>query len=122
MNVRKKLRSWSLVWAILVLTSGIALCLVQPAAGQELTWPAQLTYTEIEGSKPSAHGLLMNARFIQGIFDDRAAPERFARWGHEAWDATAQTQRLVEALPQWHAQRGGYLRAEERRLECLDFS
>lgn len=63
----------------------------------------RLTYSEIEGSPPSVHGLLMNARFIQGIFDDRAAPERFARWGHEAWDAKANTQRLVRALPEWHA-------------------
>ena len=29
-----------------------------------------LTYSEISSSKPEAHGLLMNARFIQGIFDD----------------------------------------------------
>ena len=41
----------------------------------------QLTYSEINTSKPQAHGLLMNARFIQGIFDDQADPGRFARWG-----------------------------------------
>ena len=28
----------------------------------------KLTYSEINTSKPQAHGLLMNARFIQGIF------------------------------------------------------
>jgi hypothetical protein len=71
--------------------------------GERFTINGRLTYAEIEGSKPRVHGLLMNARFIQGIFDDRAAPERFARWGHETWNAAAQTQRLVEALPQWHA-------------------
>ena len=31
----------------------------------------QLTYSEIESCKPSVHGLLMNARFIQGIFDSK---------------------------------------------------
>ena len=71
--------------------------------GERFTINGQLTYAEIEGSRPSVQGLLMNARFIQGIFDDRAAPERFARWGYETWDAAAQTRRLVEALPQWHA-------------------
>ena len=38
-------------------------------------------YAEIEGSRPEAHGLLMNSRFIQGIFDDKADPARFARFG-----------------------------------------
>ena len=28
----------------------------------------KLTYSEINTSNPQAHGLLMNARFIQGIF------------------------------------------------------
>ena len=28
----------------------------------------KLTYSQINTSKPQAHGLLMNARFIQGIF------------------------------------------------------
>jgi hypothetical protein len=63
----------------------------------------ELTYREIEGSRPEVHGLLMNARFIQGVFDDRAHPERFARWGHERWDAAANTGRLIAALPEWHA-------------------
>jgi hypothetical protein len=62
-----------------------------------------LTYSEIAGSTPEVQGLLMNARFIQGVFDDRAAPRRFARWGHDAWDPAANTERLVAALPEWHA-------------------
>ena len=63
----------------------------------------KLTYSEIEDSKPQAHGLLMNARFIQGVFDDRAGPERFARFGYGDWDPEANTDRLIAALPQWHA-------------------
>ena len=48
----------------------------------------KLTYSEINTSKPQAHGLLMNGRF--------------ARWGHSEWNAEANTQALVDALPQWH--------------------
>ena len=60
-----------------------------------------LTYADIAGSNPGAHGLLMNARFIQGIFDDKAEPERFAIFGHDVWDPEANTDRLIAALPQW---------------------
>ena len=44
----------------------------------------------------------MNARFIQGIFDDAMEPERFARWGHGEWDPRANTERLIAALPEWY--------------------
>ena len=62
----------------------------------------QLTYSEIANSKPGAHGLLMNARFIQGIFDDKAQPGRYARFGYDQFDPADHTARLVEALPQWY--------------------
>lgn len=62
----------------------------------------QLTYSDLGSSKPEAHGLLMNARFIQGIFDDKADPGRFARWGHDSWDPSAHTQGLIDALPEWY--------------------
>ena len=70
--------------------------------GESFLINGKLTYSEIETSKPAAHGLLMNARFIQGVFDDREQPDRFARWGHEAWDPMAHTCALVGALPEWH--------------------
>jgi len=60
------------------------------------------TYSDISGSNPENHGLLWNARFIQGIFDDKANPERFARFGFDKWDPEAQTDRLIEALPEWY--------------------
>lgn len=62
----------------------------------------KLVYSEIDGSKDEAHGLLMNARFIQGIFDDKANPERFARWGKSEWDANKNTDDLIAALPEWY--------------------
>ena len=63
----------------------------------------QRVYSDIETSKPAAHCLLMNARFIQGIFDDRADPSRFARWGKSEWDPRAHTQALIDALPEWYS-------------------
>ncbi len=61
------------------------------------------TYSEIAGTKESAHGLLMNARFIQGIFDDAADPGRFARYGAKSWDAEKHTDDLIAALPEWYS-------------------
>ncbi|WP_321299802.1 hypothetical protein [uncultured Sphaerochaeta sp.] len=60
----------------------------------------KLTYSTIPGTHKNVHGLLMNARFIQGIFDDKADPKRFNRFGYE-WDPEANTDRLIEALPEW---------------------
>ena len=62
----------------------------------------KLTYSEINTSKPESHGMIMNARFIQGIFDDSVEPDRFARWGCSEWDPAVNTQALVDALPEWY--------------------
>jgi hypothetical protein len=61
------------------------------------------TYSELAGSHPDAHGLLMNARFIQGVFDDTADRDRYARWGRGAFDPEAHTDELIAALPDWYA-------------------
>ena len=71
--------------------------------GESFLINGTLTYAEIDGSNPNARGLLMNARFIQGIFDDKADPARFARWGHSEWNADAQTDGLIAALPEWYS-------------------
>ena len=70
--------------------------------GEQFTIDGKPTYSEIPGSSSKVHGLLMNARFIQGIFDDRADPSRFARFGHSEWDPEASTDRLIAALPEWY--------------------
>ena len=70
--------------------------------GEKILINDKLIYSDIDGSKPEAHGLLMNARFIQGVFDDAADPERFARWGHSSWDPMANTEGLIAALPEWY--------------------
>ncbi|MDP7449096.1 MAG: hypothetical protein QF689_10960, partial [Candidatus Latescibacteria bacterium] len=68
--------------------------------GDRILINGQLTYSDIPGTRTEAHGLLMNARFIQGIFDDRADPGRFSRFGVD-WDAETNTDRLIAALPEW---------------------
>lgn len=71
-------------------------------SGEKILINDKLIYADVNGSREEAHGLLMNARFIQGIFDDKNDPERFARWGHTEWNATANTDRLIAALPSWY--------------------
>ena len=62
----------------------------------------KLTYSEVPSSLPNARGLLMNARFIQGVFDDKEAPDRFARFGWQTWDADRHTDELIQSLPMWY--------------------
>ena len=69
--------------------------------GEDFLINGQKVYAEIEGSKPEAHGLLMNARFIQGIFDDKADAKRFNRFGR-TFNADKNTDELIAALPQWY--------------------
>ena len=70
--------------------------------GESFLINGKLVYTDIPNSNPNAHGLLMNARFIQGIFDDKANPQRYVRWGKKTWDPAQHTADLVAALPEWY--------------------
>lgn len=70
--------------------------------GSRFRFDGELTYTDNPAGRVEVQGLLMNARFIQGVFDDTAAPQRFARFGFQAWDPESQTDRLMAALPAWH--------------------
>jgi hypothetical protein len=60
------------------------------------------TYADIPGSRPEVRGLLMNARFIQGVFDDAGGRERYARFGFDRFDPEENTDRLIAALPDWY--------------------
>jgi len=71
--------------------------------GERIRLNGDLVYQEIDTAPASVHGLLMNARFIQGIFDDKAAPERFARFGWKTWDPERHTDELIAALDEWYA-------------------
>jgi hypothetical protein len=48
-------------------------------------------------------GLLMNARLVQGIFDD-LNPETAERWAYpdtDKWDPNRNTREFIEAMPDW---------------------
>ncbi|MBI1788359.1 MAG: hypothetical protein HYR60_12530 [Acidobacteria bacterium] len=48
-------------------------------------------------------GLLLNARLVQGIFDDRN-PETVSRWKYPdsgVWDAERNTREFIAAMPEW---------------------
>ncbi len=70
--------------------------------GDDFYINGEKTYTELKNSNPKAHGLLFNARFIQGIFDDKNQDNRgvYDRFG-KTFDPEQNTQALIEALPQW---------------------
>jgi len=63
----------------------------------------KLTYSELPGSSEKAHGLLFNARFIQGVFEDITPENKFIynRFNKE-FDKDQNTQDLIDALPQWY--------------------
>lgn len=61
----------------------------------------KLTYSEIKNSNTNARGLLMNARFIQGVFDDKTGRERYNRFG-KVFDPELNTDELIRCLPQWY--------------------
>jgi hypothetical protein len=60
-----------------------------------------------EGRRWRGHkieGLLLNARLVQGIFDDRN-PETVGRWAYPdtgRWDAERNTREFLAAMPSWH--------------------
>lgn len=49
----------------------------------------------------AAKGLLFNARFIQGVFDDRVNRRRWDRYGR-VFDPDKNTDDLIAALPAWY--------------------
>lgn len=63
----------------------------------------KLTYDEIQDGNPKVKGLLFNARFINGVFDD-ANPDhvgKYDRFGRK-FDRDRNTEELVRALPAWY--------------------
>jgi hypothetical protein len=60
----------------------------------------RLVYDEIENN-PEIKGLLMNSRFIQGIFDDKTDRDRYHRFGR-IFDVNQNTDDLIASLPDWY--------------------
>lgn len=67
--------------------------------GQNFTINGRMTYQNSQNS--AIHGLLMNARFIQAIFDDRSDPRRYDRFGR-AFSPDKNTDDFVKCLPEWY--------------------
>lgn len=70
--------------------------------GRKIRINGSFTYSEYPDCPEAYRGLLMNARFIQGIFDDKQDPSRFDRFGKQ-FDAEKNTDELIAALPEWYA-------------------
>jgi hypothetical protein len=61
------------------------------------------TYAGREYQGMRIEGLLLNARLVQGIFDD-LNPETAGRWNYPdtaKWDAERNTSEFIEAMPEW---------------------
>lgn len=69
--------------------------------GRKIQINGTLTYSEYPNCPMEYKGLLMNARFIQGIFDDKQDPSRFHRFGKQ-FNAEKNTEELITALPKWY--------------------
>lgn len=61
----------------------------------------KLTYSEFDNCPVKYQGLLMNARFIQGVFDDKSDVARFQRFGKK-FNAKKNTEELVDSLQEWY--------------------
>jgi hypothetical protein len=69
--------------------------------GEDFLINGKKTYSELPESKDCVHGLLMNARFIQGIFDDKTDSGRFNRFG-KIFDPDKNTYDLIKSLSEWY--------------------
>src|SRR5690554_2336736 len=70
--------------------------------GQNFLINDRLTYSEIPGTDSNTHGLLMNARFIQGVFDDSERRHIYDRFGQMNFDPMRNTLQLIDSLPDWY--------------------
>lgn len=71
--------------------------------GNNILINGNLTYSEIENSNEKIQGLLFNARFIQGIYED-ITPENQATYNrfNKTFDKNINTQELIDSLPEWY--------------------
>lgn len=61
------------------------------------------TWTTADGGRHRVEGLLLNARLVQGIFDD-PNPETRGQWMYpdtRRWDADRNTQEFIDAMAVW---------------------
>ena len=71
--------------------------------GDEFYINEKLTYAGRVWQGKKIQGLLLNARLVQGIFDDRN-PETAKLWAYPdtgVWDAERNTREFIAAMPEW---------------------
>jgi hypothetical protein len=71
--------------------------------GDEFYLNGKPTYAGLEWNGHKIQGLLLNARVVQGIFDDRNT-NTVARWAYPdtgKWDAERNTSEFIAAMPEW---------------------
>lgn len=72
--------------------------------GEKFLIDGEPTYAGQRFGPHRVEGLLLNARLVQGIFDD-LNPETRARWAYPdgPWDAERNTSEFIAAMPAWRA-------------------
>jgi hypothetical protein len=99
---------------LLALMLGLGLAWAQTATnrhtqvsirGEDFYINGQPTYAGRVWNGHRIEGLLLNARLVQGIFDDQN-PQTVARWNYPdtgKWDADRNTREFIAAMPDWRA-------------------
>lgn len=98
------------LWIAAIPKNSIAQKLARPATivsiqGEKFLINGIPTYKGREWNGYPVEGLLMNARMVQGIFDD-LNPETAALWKYpdtQKWDADRNTAEFVSAMDEWYA-------------------
>jgi hypothetical protein len=94
-----------LLLALLLPTRAAGRHTVVSIAGDEFRLNGQPTYAGRRWNGHKIEGLLLNARMVQGIFDD-LNPATVARWAYPdtgRWDADRNTREFVAAMPEWRS-------------------
>jgi hypothetical protein len=71
--------------------------------GEDFYINGQPTYTGRSWNGCRIEGLLLNARLVQGIFDD-SNPQTVSRWNYpdtHKWDPDRNTNEFISAMPEW---------------------
>jgi hypothetical protein len=92
--------------ALLFLSTYLSAQTIISIEGENFVINGKPTYQGKFWKGVSIEGLLLNARMVQGIFDDRN-PETCALWKYPdtgVWDAERNTNEFVSAVDDWHSQ------------------
>jgi len=89
----------AILWVALRTSGATAISI----AGDEFHMNGQPTYAGRVWNGHKVQGLLLNARLVQGIFDDLNT-NTVSRWAYPdtgKWDAERNTREFIAAMPEW---------------------